>query len=70
MRKAKAWSQPCPNPDGSSYRLINRGNSSAISTYPTRSGERHIFRCKDCESAFSETRDTVFLTYGDRKRKP
>jgi transposase-like protein/IS1 family transposase len=61
MRKPKAWGQPCPNPDCSSYRLINRGNVSAISTYLTRSGQRRIFRCKDCERTFSETRDTVFF---------
>ena len=61
MRKPKAWGQPCPNPDCSSYRLLNRGNVSAISTYLTQSGKRRIFRCKDCESTFSETRDTVFF---------
>ena len=61
MRKPKAWGQPCPNPDCSSYRLFNRGNVSAISTYLTQSGKRRIFRCKDCEHPFSETRDTVFF---------
>jgi IS1 family transposase len=61
MRKPKAWGQPCPNPDWSSYRLLNRGNVSAISTYLTQSGKRRIFRCKDCTSTFSETRDTVFF---------
>jgi transposase-like protein len=61
MRKPKAWGQPCPNPDCSSYRLLNRGNVSAISTYLTQSGKRRIFRCKDCERTFSETRDTVFF---------
>jgi IS1 family transposase/transposase-like protein len=61
MRKPKAWDQPCPNPDCSSYRLLNRGNVSAISTYLTQSGKRRIFRCKDCEHPFSETRDTVFF---------
>jgi transposase-like protein/IS1 family transposase len=61
MRKPKAWGQPCPNPECSSYRLINRGNVSAISTYLTQSGKRRIFRCKDCERTFSETRETVFF---------
>jgi hypothetical protein len=61
MRKPKTWGQPCPNPDGSSYRLLNRGNVSAISTYLTQSGQRRICRCKNCESTFSETRDTVFF---------
>ena len=61
MRKPKAWGQPCPNPDCSSYRLLNRGNVSAISTYLTQSGKRRIFRCKDCERTFSETRDPVFF---------
>jgi len=61
MRKPKAWSQPCSNPDCASYRLINRGNVSALSTYLTQSGKRRIFRCKDCERTFSETRETVFF---------
>jgi transposase-like protein len=61
MRKPKNWGQPCPNPDCSHYRLMDRGNISAISTYLTRSGTRHIFRCSACEQPFSETRDTVFF---------
>src|SRR5262249_49892087 len=61
MRKPKDWGQPCPNPDCSHYRLINRGNSSAISTYLSQSGQRRIFRCSKCEGTFSETRDTVFF---------
>src|SRR5215472_9453984 len=61
MRKPKDWGQPCPNPDCSHYRLINRGNISAISTYLTQSGKRRIFRCSACEQPFSETRDTVFF---------
>ena len=39
MRKPQDWGQPCPNPDCSHYRLINRGNVSAISTYMTQSGK-------------------------------
>ena len=61
MRKPQDWGQPCPNPDCSHYRLINRGNISAISTYLTQSGKRRIFRCGACEKPFSETRDTVFF---------
>jgi IS1 family transposase/transposase-like protein len=61
MRKPKDWSQPCPNPDCSHYRLMNRGNISAISTYLTQSGKRRIFRCSKCEGTFAETRDTVFF---------
>ena len=61
MRKPQDWSPPCPNPDCSHYRLINRGNMSAISTYLTPSGQRRIFRCSACEQPFSETRDTVFF---------
>jgi len=61
MRKPKDWGQPCPNPDCSPYRLINRGNISAISTYLSQSGKRRIFRCCKCEGTFSETRDTVFF---------
>jgi IS1 family transposase/transposase-like protein len=61
MRKPKDWDQPCPNPDCSHYRLINRGNMSAISTDMTQSGKRRIFRCSQCERPFSEPRDTVFF---------
>jgi transposase-like protein/IS1 family transposase len=61
MRKPKDWGQPCPNPDCTYYRLMNRGNIRAISTYLTQSGKRRIFRCHTCEVTFSETRDTVFF---------
>src|SRR5215467_1741835 len=61
MRKPQDWGQPCPNPDCSHYRLINRGNLRAIATYLTQSGKRRIFRCGACEQPFSETRDTVFF---------
>ena len=61
MRKPKAWGHPCPNPNCSYYRLINRGNVSAIATYLTQSGKRRIFRCGKCAGTFSETRDTVFF---------
>ena len=61
MRKPKDWGQPCPNPDCSHYRLMHRGNISAVSTYMTQSGKRRIFRCSECERPFSETRDPVFF---------
>jgi hypothetical protein len=61
MRKPQDWGQPCPNPDCSPYRLIHRGNMSAIATYLTQSGKRRLFRCGQCEGTFSETRDTVFF---------
>src|SRR5256886_17152873 len=61
MRKPKDWGQPCPNSDCSHYRLMNRGNISAIATYLTQSGKRRIFLCSKCERTFSETRDTVFF---------
>jgi transposase-like protein len=69
MRKPKDWGQPCPNPDGSHYRLINRGTMSAIATYMTQSGKRRIFRCRKCERPFSETRDTVFFDLGSPEDK-
>src|SRR5215217_3222079 len=69
MRKPKDWGQPCPNPDCSHYRLINRGNISAISTYLTQSGRRRIFRCSACEQPFSETRDTVFFNLRSPEEK-
>jgi IS1 family transposase/transposase-like protein len=40
---------------------MNRGNVSAIATYQTQSGQRRIFRCKECGEQFSETRQTVFF---------
>ena len=46
MRKPKDWGQPCPNPDCSYYRLINRRKISTISTYLSQSGKRRIFRGK------------------------
>lgn len=61
MRKPQDWGQPCPNPDCSHYRLMHRGNISAVSTSMPQSGKRRIFRCSECERPFSETRDTVFF---------
>lgn len=61
MRKARDWGHPCPNPACSHYKLINRGNVSAIATYDTQSGKRRIFQCKICGESFSETRQTVFF---------
>lgn len=61
MRKPQDWGQPCPHPDCSPYRLINRGTVSAIATYLTQSGKRRLCRCGACEPPFSETRDTVFF---------
>ncbi len=61
MRQPKDWGQPCPNSDCAHYRLMNRGNMSAISTSLTPSGTRRIFLCRKCERTFSETRDTVFF---------
>jgi IS1 family transposase/transposase-like protein len=61
MKKPKNWGQPCPNPDCSHYRLMDRGNIRAISTYMTQSGKRRIFRCNLCQKTFSETQDTVFF---------
>jgi IS1 family transposase/transposase-like protein len=40
---------------------MNCGNVSAISTYLTASGKRRIFRCRACETTFSQTRETVFF---------
>ena len=68
MRKPKDWGQPCPNPECSSYWLLNRGNGSAISTYLTQSGKRRIFRCSKYEGTFSETRDQVYGHCSPRKR--
>lgn len=61
MRTPNDWGQACPNPACSQYSLINRGNVKALSTYLTRSGKRRIFQCTRCQTAFSETRDTVFF---------
>nr|MBP8829698.1 hypothetical protein [Desulfobacter sp.] len=61
MRKPKDWGQPCPNPECSHYRLMNRGNISTISTYMTQSEKRRIFYCNKCDHCFAEIRDTVFF---------
>src|SRR5437016_8596448 len=61
MRKPKDWGQPCPNPACTHYRRMQQGNVSAIATYLTHSGKRRIFRCRTCETPFSETRETVFF---------
>ena len=61
MRQAKAWNQPCPNPDCQHRHQMNRGNVRAIATYLTQSGRRRIFHCKTCKQSFSETRETVFF---------
>ena len=69
MRKAKDWNQPCPNPVCDHYKLMNRGNISAIATYATQSGTRHIFKCNRCGESFSETRDTVFFDLRTEEEK-
>ena len=61
MRRPRAWGQPCPNAKCPLFKLMDRGNVSAISTYMTESGKRRIFRCQRCKTTFSETRDTVFF---------
>jgi IS1 family transposase/transposase-like protein len=61
MRTPKDWGQPCPNPECTHYRRMQRGNVSAIATYLTQSGKRRIFRCHTCATHFSETRETVFF---------
>jgi hypothetical protein len=69
MRKPKDWGQPGPNPDCSHYRLSNRGNISAISTYLSQSGKRRIFRCSQCEGPFPRHAIPSSLTCGARKRR-
>ena len=61
MLTVQAWNQPCPNPGCNYYKLMNRGNISAIASYLTQSGKRRVFKCSRCEGSFSETRDTVFF---------
>lgn len=61
MRTPKDWGQPCPNPECVHYNRRQQGNVSAIATYLTQSGKRRIFRCRTCETQFSETRETVFF---------
>jgi transposase-like protein len=61
MRQPKDWGQPCSPPHCTHYRLMSRGNMSAISTSLTQSGKRRIFLCSACDTMFSDTRDTVFF---------
>lgn len=60
-RPKRDWQQPCPNRSCAAFDSIGDGNITAISTYQTRSGTRHIFRCQLCKEQFSETRDTVLF---------
>ena len=69
MRTPKDWGQPCPNLACAHYNRMACGNVSAIATYLTQSGKRRIFCCHTCETQFSETRETVFLTSVRRKTK-
>ena len=43
------------------FKLMDRRNVSAISTYVTKSGKLRIFRCRCCKTTFSERRDRVFF---------
>ena len=61
MRRPRDWGHPCPNAECPLFKRMNRGNVSAISTYMTESRKRRIFRCRHCETTFSETQDTVFF---------
>ncbi|NWH05347.1 hypothetical protein [Desulfobacter latus] len=69
MRRASNWNQPCPNKNCMRYGQINQGNIISISTYITKSGKRHIFRCNTCNEAFSETRDTAFFDLKTEEEK-
>jgi IS1 family transposase/transposase-like protein len=40
---------------------LHQGNVRCVATYQTQSGKRRIFCCKECQTRFSETRDTVFF---------
>jgi hypothetical protein len=61
MRTPKDWGQPCPHLEWAHYNRTARGNVSAIATYLTQSGKRHIFRCHTCATQFSATRETAFF---------
>ena len=69
MRRASDWNQPCPNKKCMDYGQANQGNIISISTYMTKSGKRHIFRCTTCNETFSETRDTVFFDLKTEEEK-
>lgn len=61
MKKPRNWEQTCPNPDCSKYNQNSQESIISIATYMTKSGKRRIFKCKQCNKLFSETRDTVFF---------
>lgn len=69
MKQASDWNQPCPNKKCARYGHVNQGNIISISTYMTKSGKRHIFRCNTCNENFSETRDTVFFDLKTEEEK-
>jgi hypothetical protein len=53
MRTPKDWGQSCPNPACAHYRRMQQGDASAMATYLTPSGKRHIMRCHTCATHFT-----------------
>jgi hypothetical protein len=61
MRRPRDWGHPCPHAECSLFKLMNRGNVSAISPDMTESGKRRSCRCRHCETTFSEPQETGFV---------
>ena len=61
MQNPRTWGQPCPNPECSHYRLMHRGNISAISTLSDPERQTAHLPLQHVSASFSETRDPVFF---------
>ena len=51
----------CPNEQCKSYGLRGQGNLVKAGTYKNHGVDRQMFKCKTCQSRFSETRNTIFF---------
>jgi transposase-like protein len=51
----------CPNKKCKCYGLRGQGNLVKTGTYKNHGIDRQLFKCKICNSRFSETRNTIFF---------
>jgi transposase-like protein len=51
----------CPNENCKCYGLRGQGNLVKAGTYKNHNISRQMFKCKVCQSRFSETRNTIFF---------
>jgi transposase-like protein len=51
----------CPNKNCKCYGLRGQGNLVKAGTYKKHNVDKQMFKCKVCQSRFSETRNTIFF---------